>query len=348
MKRTLILTAILICASLLQQIRADVPTRKALLVGVGNYPARSGWNRLSSARDIDLLKGILAPTFRTKCLVDNQATYFGITGALDNLCREVNAGDTVLVHFSCHGQQKFTTSPNELDRLDESLIPFDALARESDTYHGEKHLIDDVLGEKTEAIRKKMAGRGLLIVSLDACHSGNSIKGGDNPPDSLCRGINDIFGVKYPSDIADSLEFLRYAPDTTKLSQGTPTVFISACGSTEKNYEFLLADGTRFGSLSLSLYEAIRETGLRDVNAFLDCIHAKMERYGRRQTPQFISSFGYATPKVQDAVPADDDENEADEDEGEETGIPEKILILAATVVVLLLVLVAYGRRKKQ
>ena len=63
MMKRMFFIAILICASLLQQIRADVPsTRKALLVGVGNYPAGSGWHRLSSALDIEMLKGTLAST----------------------------------------------------------------------------------------------------------------------------------------------------------------------------------------------------------------------------------------------------------------------------------------------
>lgn len=301
MKRMFFIT-ILICTSLLQQIRADVPsTRKALLIGIGNYPAGSGWHRLSSALDIEMLKGTLASTFQTKCLVDQQATYAGITKALDNLCREVSPGDTVLVHFSCHGQQMFTASTDESDRLDETLIPYDALVSESDAYHGEKHLKDDTLGEKMEAIRKKLAGRGLLIVSLDACHSGNSTRGYSTPKDTLCRGTNDIFGVKHPSEIADSLEIYRYAPDRTKLTEGTPVVFISACGSTQKNYEFRLADGTRIGSLSISLNEALKETGLTDVTTFLDCIYVKMKKYGKRQNPQFKSSFEYVSPKKLDS-----------------------------------------------
>ena len=345
MKKTALALSILFCAITASHVLADtLPTRKALLVGVGDYPTGSGWNKLSSANDIKRLKGTLAPTFRTRCLVDNQATYAGITRAMDILCSEVNPGDTVLVHFSCHGQQMFSTSPDEPDRLDETLVPYDALARENETYHGERHLRDDVLGEKMEAIRKKMSEKGLLIVSLDACHSGNSIKGGSTPPDSLCRGTNDIFGVKYPSDIADSLEILRYAPDRAELTQGTPTVFVSACGSTEKNYEYRLDNGTRVGSLSLSLDDAIKETGIRNVNTFLDCIHAKMEKYGSRQTPQFKSSFGYVPPEQRNA-----DEGEGTVDPPiDTTGISGKILKLAAAVVVLLLVLVAYGRRKKQ
>ena len=346
MEKTALALSILFYAFIAFHVLADpLPTRKALLVGIGDYPKGSGWNKIASANDIKRLQGALAPTFRTKCLVDKQATYAGITRALDNLCREVRAGDTVLVHFSCHGQQMFTDKPDEPDRLDEALIPYDAIARESDAYHGEKHLRDDVLGEKMEAVRKSLGDYGLLIVSLDACHSGNSIKGGDNPPDSLCRGINDIFGVTYPSDVADSLECLRYTRDTTELSGGTPTVFISACGSTEKNYEFRLDDGTRVGSLSLSLDEAFKETGLTNLTSLLDGIHAKMERYGHRQTPQFKSSFGYVTPDQRDdgtkkkngitVVPPN-----------EMAVIIGKILKLTAAVVVLLLTLIAYGRRK--
>ena len=34
-------------------------TDRALLVGVGNYPAGSGWERLCSVNDVELLKPVL-------------------------------------------------------------------------------------------------------------------------------------------------------------------------------------------------------------------------------------------------------------------------------------------------
>lgn len=343
MSKMLFIIVFLLYLCLPIQLLGDEPcTHKALLVGVGSYPEGSGWNRISSARDVAMLNSTLYPTFRTRCLVDEQANHEGIIRSLDSLCIEVNAGDTVLVHFSCHGQQILTTSQEEPDHLDEALVPYDALPYDNGIYHGEQHLRDDELGQMIMAIRQRMAGKGLLIVSLDACHSGNSIRGSVSLPDSLCRGINDIFGVDPLSEVADSLEIIRYARDTTELSSdGAPVVFVSACQSTEKNYEYLLSDGSRVGALSYSLNEAILETGMKDINVLLDSIYSKMKKYGRAQTPQFKSSFGYMTPSE-----GQDLSRSAEENRGEEGSIYGKILKLAFAVVALLLVLLIYGRRR--
>ena len=100
--------------------------KRALLIGVSNYPNESGWCKLASCNDIALLKEALSEINDITCLVDENATKKGIDGALKKMIRDAQPGDTILVHFSGHGQQMLTSDPLEDDNLDEAFIPYDA------------------------------------------------------------------------------------------------------------------------------------------------------------------------------------------------------------------------------
>ena len=78
--------------------------KRALLIGIGNYPAGSGWKGLSSLNDIDYLKSILPlkgfePRY-ISTLTDEQATKAGISRAMANLVAAARTGDRVGPHRS--------------------------------------------------------------------------------------------------------------------------------------------------------------------------------------------------------------------------------------------------------
>ena len=56
--------------------------KRALLIGVSNYPKESGWCKLASCNDIALLKETLSEINDITCLVDENATKKGIDSAL--------------------------------------------------------------------------------------------------------------------------------------------------------------------------------------------------------------------------------------------------------------------------
>ncbi|MBK6822955.1 MAG: caspase family protein [Saprospiraceae bacterium] len=114
----------LLITSLLGQGQA----KKALLIGVGNYPETGGWASINSANDIKLIKTALeSQGFKAEHIAeisDSKATRQGILAAIKNdLLPKVKAGDMVYFQFSGHGQQRPDKDGDEIDGLDECIVP---------------------------------------------------------------------------------------------------------------------------------------------------------------------------------------------------------------------------------
>lgn len=270
--------------------------QRALLVGVGEYPAETGWNAISSRNDLTLLEKA-APAFSFDRLSDADATHDGIIGAFDKFTAETGPGDTVWVHFSCHGQQMLAVDNDESDLLDEALIPFDAPMYRSSAYTGNHHLTDNELDTLITRLRQYAGSSGLLVVTIDACFSDSMDKGTKRDSSVIYRGGADIFGCETVS--ADSLQRIlsrRMAldkGDVSILPDGADVVFLSACKSYQRNREVSI-QGTGYGSLSFALADAFRVSGFADLTAWLDRVYVRMGEIAYTQTPQVRSTIGYA------------------------------------------------------
>ena len=113
---------------------SSAQTKHALIVAIGNYPdpINNGWPVINSINDISLIKNALVTSqqFAEKniqVLADSQATKKGIVAALDNLVANANSGDIVVIHFSSHGEQIEDDNDDEIDRLDEVIVPYGAV-----------------------------------------------------------------------------------------------------------------------------------------------------------------------------------------------------------------------------
>lgn len=230
-------------------------TNRAVIIGIGNYPDNSGWSQISSENDIRILDSTFRKYFKeVEILKDKDATYNGIIHKLKTF--KCEKGDTVWCHFSCHGQQYYSKA--EKDWLEECLIPYDACIKYSTAYHGQHHLKDDTLSSLINDIRDKIGGDGLVIVTLDACHSGESNKGGK--AEEKQRGTYDVFSeIQLGEQILDSIYEKRQFKDTTSFfprKEGTAHVcYISACQSDELNREY-----KGYGSLSYAIYMALSKS----------------------------------------------------------------------------------------
>ena len=112
---------------------AGAQQKRALVIGIGDYPAGSGWREINGDRD------------------------------------------ELYIHFSGHGQQVTDVSGDEPDGLDEALIPYDAAIEYGrNGYKGQNHILDDELGVWLEALRESVGPKGVIVVALDACHSGDA------------------------------------------------------------------------------------------------------------------------------------------------------------------------------
>ena len=83
----------------------------ALIIAVGNYPAKTGWSSISSVNDVPLINNaLLNQNFKAEnitILKDEAATRAGILKAIDELQAKIQPGDIVVIHYSGHGQQIF-------------------------------------------------------------------------------------------------------------------------------------------------------------------------------------------------------------------------------------------------
>lgn len=293
MKRlTFILLGLLLAVPLTAQ-------KKAILIGVSDYPEGSGWCKLNAHNDVTLLRNLLSSDWNVTVIEDRQATHNGIVSILNKAAKSTSLGDTVFVHFSGHGQQMLPIEADPLhdpDLLDEAIIPYDAKKDWSPDYTGQNHLRDNEFGGLIGAIRNKAGVDGLVVVILDACHSDSMQRDPDGDVDTtgVYRGTSDIFG-KFITDDAIKKRFNR---DTSKIeiNHNAAVAYLSACQANSRNAEITRPDGKGYGSLSFAVAGALKDGGVKDMKAFLDRVVEAMDTLVPYQHPGIRASFEYQRP----------------------------------------------------
>lgn len=216
-------------------------TKRALVIGIGNYPEASGWAKINGDKDLPIVRDmLLANGFQSKDIVElknESATADAIRKALDALVGKAAKGDVIYIHFSGHGQQITDLHGDEEDGFDEAWIPIDAqFSYAKGKYEGENHIIDDQLNQWLSQLRAKVGTTGKITVVADACHSGGGSRGDEDETEYVVRGTSDAFVI----------------PGATKPFSGEigtiDWIFLSACKSYQCNYEY---KGT--GSLTYAL-----------------------------------------------------------------------------------------------
>jgi len=258
--------------------------KRALLVGISKYRAngRTAWGNIHGKEDVDsLAPALIKKGFTVTSLVNEQATYQGITSSLKRLITETKKGDIVFIHFSCHGQPVEDGllkgySKDEKDGYDEAIVPIDAGKEYSPNgYKGEKHLIDDELNGYIKSLQTKIGPKGMLYVTIDACHAGRMYMGG---LESM-RGTKEALASKP----------MRYNPPENHISHYpvekgnnlSPVLFIEACRSYQRNSE-IRVKGKEFGSLSYHLWQTLKSMPKFDQNAseFKNKVKSSAEQKG--------------------------------------------------------------------
>lgn len=260
----------------------------AVIIAVGDYPASTGWSSISSGNDIPLIKSsLITQGFSEEdilVLKDAEATKQNILTALKNLQDNIAPGDIVVIHYSGHGQQIFDDNGEEIDGLDEALVPVDAWVKYTHNYKGENHIRDDEIGNILANYRNKLGKDGQLLMLLDSCHSGSSTRGGK------ARGSAAAFvpenwerpseQTKQGSDMFEKVEISNDA---------APFVLISGASANELNYEY---EGQ--GSLSYSFAKAMNELGSDfTYRQLYSKIASVMNTISPRQTPTIEGDQDY-------------------------------------------------------
>lgn len=217
-------------------------TRHGLIIGLGEYKDKA-WGKIHGDKDVPIVKEMLKECGYSDIvtLSNSNATKSGILSSLSSLTDRCQIGDVVYIHFSGHGQQITDVNGDEDDGWDEAWIPYDAMYAYSDSYKGEKHLVDDEIAKWLNEIKRKIGASGKIVLVVDACHSGDSDRGTkDN--DEYIRGASDDFIIpldKSPKKIAKTKE---------------NWLTITACKNVQNNCEVKIKDGEFYGILSYALF----------------------------------------------------------------------------------------------
>jgi hypothetical protein len=186
-----------------------VGRRRALLVGIDDYtagrldpqpgaapvPGRDWPNLKGAVSDAGAMEELLVRLYGFDrsdiiTLTDQAATRVAILQALDQHLAEAAAKDDVLFfYFAGHGSQVRNSLSDELDGLDESIVPADSRAG-----------APDIRDKELRRLFNRVLDRGArLTVMLDNCHSGSGARGlwtGARP-----RGVR-----ADPRDVADGAD----------------------------------------------------------------------------------------------------------------------------------------------
>lgn len=239
-----------------------------MLIGNSAYPKETGWSNLNSHNDLVLLeealveKGVLAENI-IKGENLKKATLLLFIDSLVNACKE---GDQVLFHFSGHGQRVIDLNGDEIDGLDESIVPIDAYKEikrngHATKYNADNHIIDDELNQLLNLVRKKIGPKGALLVSLDSCFSGSATRG----ENSIRRGSDKIFGLALNEQGLDSYKQKNNIKNSNFLDLKankalSPIAIFHAAQSFTPNWEFYFRPESKYyGPLSFSIASCLAE-----------------------------------------------------------------------------------------
>lgn len=337
--------AFVIIFLVLSTIVCSAQKHRALIVGVANYPEDSGWKTIHSDNDVSLLCTLLKSNdYLVDSLLDGCATRKNIINALSAIENKTENGDTIVISFSCHGQQMISNGEEEKDLLDEALIPFDAKLKYSDYYKGENHLTDNDLSISIEEIRAKAGSSGFVLVLLDACHSGDSFKDSNDKNNKFHRGVCQVFGA---DTLNISLSKRQNKIETVYIESNnniSNVLYVGACQSYQINAEMKAEDGKWYGSLSYAFYEAFKENKFHDIRQLCIDIRNNVVKYNKasRQCPEFASSLDLS------GIFEKPESNLPSSPQDENISYVHLYICIFSLIVLVTTLLVLYGRRNKR
>jgi hypothetical protein len=224
------------------------PRRRALLVGIDEYesPASNGitgrrfQNLEGAVNDVELMRDMLRSVYKFKeeevaVLANRAAGRAAILEAIDKqLIEGAQKGDILFFYFSGHGSQVKNSLSEELDGLDESIVP-------ADTHDGVSDIRDKELRRRFQPLLDRGAR---LTVILDSCHSASGVRG-------LPRGARTRFALPDMRDVKDAWR-------GPALEDGGALI-LSATRDVDLAFETSGDDGKRYGAFTWAWARAIRD-----------------------------------------------------------------------------------------
>jgi len=177
---------LLLCCIVFAGISSDaegiIPNKRALLIGVSKYTRgqKGDWWNLNTERDVELLQQVLISKFQFKqekikvLKTKEETTHQAIVETFRSfLIEPTKPGDIIYFHYSGHGAQTLDENGDEIDGLDETLVPSDYVSRKVHS----NDILDDEIGTLLEELTQKRPANATL--SFDCCFSGTNTRGGE-------------------------------------------------------------------------------------------------------------------------------------------------------------------------
>ena len=211
--------------------------KKALLVGIDNYPGTS-YDLQGCLNDVAAAKAVLVKAgFTCTTLTNSQATRANILNRLTSLVTGAVSGDSVAFYYSGHGSQVTDASGDEADGWDEVLCPYD----------WPKYVSDDDF----RAILAKAKPGVTVDVIIDACHSGTGT-----------RELNQPYTIRALPPIVGRVSKRGKKSRAISIVPGLNHVLWAACGDGQTSAELSIG-GTIRGAFSYYLWRDIPVGGTR-------------------------------------------------------------------------------------
>jgi metacaspase-1 len=280
--------------SLFLVVSAYAQTKRALLVGIDEYPVGT-WNKTHAKNNFPILKKSLITQGFSKIdtLEGRNATKKRIIEALKQMTQNAQKGDICFFYFIGHGQQmedKYTK--DESDGYDESIVPYDAKRHyEQNGYKGENHLSDDELNSLFNELREKIGVMGQLIVVIDACHSGTITRSISDEQNQDYLGTNTIMASdEYQAKITQQKSLTienNFIEHKAQINEKiAPMIAFFGSSAKEVNYLYKL-QGKMYGSLTFAFCKYFAKVNSELTYKMLfEQIRAEMMSFPVRNIPQ--------------------------------------------------------------
>lgn len=283
---------IIIFLLLLSALNIDAQSKKALLIGISEYPEIQdymSWDDIHGANDVDLLQKTLRKQgFSVTTCKNADATAVNIRHKFAKLIKNCQSGDLVVLHFSGHGQPYEDLSRDEEDGWDESIIPYDAAKKyKKGMYEGKSHITDDELHGVFYSLRKKVGEKGFVYVILDACHSGSASREdsypslADTDADTIfVRGTNQGFSP-------NNKDYSNFKIDKRKVhmlkqeNKMADICILEACMSHQVSTE-ICVKGTYYGPLSYYVNKVLTGHTLTNNIKWVDMVRKEVNNIQRQ------------------------------------------------------------------